>query len=93
VSLPQTLPPQTWAATAAGTALLSALEAGSGETRLVGGAVRDGLLGLGGADIDLATRFSPDEVMKRVKAAHFVQQLNQVGSKRVTRFWSPTPYR
>ena len=36
---------------------------------LVGGAVRDGLLGLGGADIDLATRFAPDEVMKRVKAA------------------------
>ena len=69
MSLPQTLPPQTWAATAAGTALLSALEAGSGETRLVGGAVRDGLLGLGGADIDLATRFAPDEVMKRVKAA------------------------
>jgi poly(A) polymerase len=31
--------------------------------------VRDGLLGLGGADIDLATRFTPDEVMKRVRAA------------------------
>lgn len=69
MSLPQTLPPQTWAATAAGKALLSALEAEAGETRLVGGAVRDGLLGLGGADIDLATRFAPDEVMKRVKAA------------------------
>ena len=69
MSLPQTLPPQTWAATAAGAALLSALEAETGETRLVGGAVRDGLLGLGGADIDLATRFAPDEVMKRVKAA------------------------
>jgi poly(A) polymerase len=34
--------------------MLSALEAEAGETRLVGGAVRDGLLGLGGADIDLA---------------------------------------
>ena len=54
MSLPQTLPPQTWAATASGTAMLSALEAEAGETRLVGGAVRDGLLGLGGADIDLA---------------------------------------
>jgi len=69
VSLPQTLPTQAWAATAPGTALLSALDAAAGETRLVGGAVRDGLLGLGGADIDLATRFAPDEVMKRVKAA------------------------
>ena len=69
MSLPQTLPTQAWANTPAGVDLLAALEAEAGETRLVGGAVRDGLLGLGGADIDLATRFAPDEVMRRVKAA------------------------
>lgn len=69
MNLPQTLPTQAWANTPAGVDLLAALEAEAGETRLVGGAVRDGLLGLGGADIDLATRFAPDEVMKRVKAA------------------------
>jgi poly(A) polymerase len=69
VSLPDHLPAQPWAATPAGVGLLGALDAATGETRLVGGAVRDGLLGLGGADIDLATRFTPEEVMKRVKAA------------------------
>ena len=69
MSLPDHLPAQAWATTPAGVALLAALDAAAGETRLVGGAVRDGLLGLGGADIDLATRFAPDEVMKRVKTA------------------------
>lgn len=69
MSLPDHLPAQAWAATPAGAALLGALEAAAGATRLVGGAVRDALLGLEGADIDLATRFAPDEVMKRVKAA------------------------
>ncbi len=66
--LPEHLPAQPWAATPAGVALLGALEAAAGETRLVGGAVRDALLGLSGADIDLATRFAPEEVMKRVQA-------------------------
>lgn len=69
MSLPASLPPQAWAQTPAGAALLAALAADAGTTRLVGGAVRDGLLGLGGADIDLATRFPPDEVMRRVTAA------------------------
>ena len=31
--------------------------------------MRDALIGVAGADIDLATRLSPDEVMARVKAA------------------------
>ncbi|WP_017668970.1 CCA tRNA nucleotidyltransferase [Sandarakinorhabdus sp. AAP62] len=69
MSLPEHLPAQAWTTTSAGAALLTALEADAGETRLVGGAVRDALLGLDGADIDLATRFAPEEVMKRVKAA------------------------
>jgi poly(A) polymerase len=68
MSLPQHLPAQAWAATPAGVALLDALDAAAGETRLVGGAVRDALLGLQGADVDLATRFPPEEVMKRVRA-------------------------
>ncbi|MBC7520795.1 MAG: CCA tRNA nucleotidyltransferase [Sandarakinorhabdus sp.] len=50
-------------------ALLQALDADAGETRLVGGAVRDALLGLAGADIDLATRLTPDAVIQRVQAA------------------------
>jgi poly(A) polymerase len=67
--LPDSLPTPAWVALPAGQALLAALDAGNGSTRLVGGAVRDGLLGLSGADVDLATRFAPDEVMQRVAEA------------------------
>ncbi|WP_353200159.1 CCA tRNA nucleotidyltransferase [Sandarakinorhabdus sp.] len=68
-ALPAVLPAQPWTETAAGTALLEALDAGTGSTRLVGGAVRDALLGIAGGDIDLATRLPPDQVMQRLKAA------------------------
>ncbi|MDQ4418857.1 CCA tRNA nucleotidyltransferase [Sphingobium sp. DEHP117] len=49
--------------------LCARLGAAEGETRLVGGAVRDGLLGLDVADIDLATRLRPDEVTQRLTGA------------------------
>ena len=49
--------------------LLRALGAHEGLTRLVGGAVRDGLLGLDGTDIDLATRLRPEEVVRRLQDA------------------------
>jgi poly(A) polymerase len=48
-------------------ALFAAL--GTGEARLVGGAVRDGLLGAEVADVDAATTLSPYEVMRRCGAA------------------------
>jgi poly(A) polymerase len=63
------LPTPDWVALPAGQALLAALDASDGTTRLVGGAVRDGLLGLSGADIDLATRLTPQAVMQRLAAA------------------------
>jgi len=49
--------------------LLDTLGAAQGDTRLVGGAVRDTLLALPVSDIDLATRLQPAEVMARLKAA------------------------
>jgi poly(A) polymerase len=49
--------------------LLSALGAEEGLTRYVGGAVRDELLGLPVNDVDLATRLSPDEVVRRLETA------------------------
>jgi poly(A) polymerase len=42
---------------------------GPGQARLVGGAVRDGLLGVTVADVDVATLLSPYEVMRRCGAA------------------------
>jgi poly(A) polymerase len=48
-------------------ALFEAL--GPGQARLVGGAVRDGLLGAPVTDLDVATLLSPYEVMRRCGAA------------------------
>ncbi|MBJ6121842.1 CCA tRNA nucleotidyltransferase [Sphingomonas mollis] len=42
---------------------------GAGEARFVGGAVRDTLLGLDVADIDIATRHPPETVLALLKAA------------------------
>lgn len=49
--------------------LLRALDASGGQTRIVGGAVRDTLLGLPVSDFDLATQLAPDEVVRRIEAA------------------------
>lgn len=49
--------------------LLDLLSQDGGEARVVGGAVRDALLGLTVADIDIATTLLPDEVMRRAAAA------------------------
>ena len=47
--------------------LLRAL--GEGHARYVGGIVRDTLLGIDAADIDIATDHAPDEVLDRLRAA------------------------
>jgi poly(A) polymerase len=49
--------------------LLSVLGAAEGETRYVGGCVRDTLLGVPVSDVDLATRLMPEEVIARLKRA------------------------
>jgi poly(A) polymerase len=49
--------------------LLAALGAGDGETRYVGGCVRDRLLELEVSDVDLATRLPPETVMERLRKA------------------------
>jgi poly(A) polymerase len=50
---------------------LGALNGEGEETRLVGGAVRDLILGMTAEDLDLATTARPDEVMRRAGAAGF----------------------
>lgn len=64
-SLPSTLDPQehTWLAQGPAAQLLQLLEShASDSTRFVGGCVRNALMGEPVADIDLATKFTPDEV-------------------------------
>jgi poly(A) polymerase len=51
--------------------LLSALNGEGEETRIVGGAVRNALLGRRIADVDLATTAAPEVAMRRAKAAGF----------------------
>lgn len=56
--------------TSGGTArVLQLLNADGEEARVVGGAVRNALLGLVPGDIDIATTALPDDVMRRAKAA------------------------
>jgi poly(A) polymerase len=62
------LPPGAWREDSALLAVLDAL-GGSAETRAVGGAVRDSLLGQPVSDVDLATRLVPNEVVARLAAA------------------------
>ena len=62
------LPELPWLQRAGAKVLLKAL--GDGETtRIVGGAVRDSLLGLPVSDVDLATRLAPEDVVRRIEAA------------------------
>jgi poly(A) polymerase len=49
--------------------LLDVLDVKAGATRYVGGCVRDTLLGIAVADVDLATRLAPEEVMQRLQSA------------------------
>ncbi len=50
-------------------ACLRALDAPAEETRLVGGCVRDALLGRTASDVDLATTLRPEAVTERARAA------------------------
>jgi poly(A) polymerase len=51
--------------------ILRVLDADGEETRIVGGAVRNALIGVPTQDIDLATTAHPDLVMKRARRAGF----------------------
>src|SRR6185437_7309971 len=49
--------------------VLTLLNGGGEEARVVGGAVRNALLGIAVNDVDIATTAPPEEVVKRAKAA------------------------
>jgi poly(A) polymerase len=64
-----TLPAAEWRTRDGLDRLARALDADTGAARFVGGAVRDTLLGLPVADIDIATRLAPEQVLAQLKAA------------------------
>jgi poly(A) polymerase len=63
------LPEADWQKSGALRHLLRTLGAEAGESRFVGGCVRDALLELSVNDIDLATRLSPQDVLDRLASA------------------------
>jgi poly(A) polymerase len=63
------LPAAEWQTLSGMRALLKALGASAGETRYVGGCVRDTLLGAEVSDVDLATRMAPEQVIERLSRA------------------------
>jgi poly(A) polymerase len=60
-----------WLSAGALPRLLGVLDGNGEEARVVGGAVRNALIGMPIAEIDVATTAVPDEVVKRVTAAGF----------------------
>jgi poly(A) polymerase len=63
------LPAADWQHGAGMDGLIAALGGKQGETRYVGGCVRDTLLGVAVRDVDLATRLRPEEVIERLRRA------------------------
>ena len=64
-----TLPPAAWRDRAELQEQCRVLRADAGDTRVVGGAVRDTLLGCAVSDIDLATRQAPEDVLAALQRA------------------------
>ena len=61
------LPDAPWRRRSGMQQLLTALDSAQGQTRFVGGSIRDTLLGLPVSDVDLATRLQPNDVIDRLK--------------------------
>ena len=71
--------------------LLRALGAQEGDTRFVGGCVRDTLLGIEVADVDLATRLTPQDVIRRLERARIKAVPTGIAHGTVTAISAGTP--
>lgn len=63
------LPDVDWRTREGMATLLDALGADEGDSRFVGGAVRDALLDIDAKDVDIATRLRPQQVLERLKGS------------------------
>ena len=70
-----------WMSSPAAMRVLALLNSGGEEARVVGGAVRNALLGLPAGDIDIATTAVPDDVMRRAAGAG-------VRTARISKTWA-----
>ncbi|WP_112815374.1 CCA tRNA nucleotidyltransferase [Ensifer sp.] len=68
------------------------LNADGGEVRVVGGAVRNSLMGVPAGDVDMATTWRPDEVSERAKGAGIKVVPTGIDHGTVTLVIDGTPY-
>src|SRR5688500_4444224 len=73
-------------------AVFAALDGDGGSTRIVGGAVRDALLGRPGTDADFATVLLPEAVIARAQAAGLKTVPTGLGHGTVTVIAEGTPF-
>lgn len=73
-------------------AVMTALSADQDGARFVGGAVRNALLGEPVSDVDIAARFPPDEVIRRLEAAGLRAVATGIEHGTVTAIVDSTPY-
>jgi len=69
MTIPDRIDPPDWMTAAPTRSALQALAAGGATVRFVGGCVRDAILGLRPADVDMATTERPETVIKRLEKA------------------------
>jgi len=81
-----------WMTTAPARAVMTALSANQDGARFVGGAVRNALLGEPVIDVDIAARFPPDEVIRRLEAAGLRAIATGIEHGTVTAIVDGTPY-
>jgi len=72
--------------------VLALLNGDGEEARVVGGAVRNALLGVAIGDVDIATTATPDEVIRRAKAAHIKSVPTGIEHGTVTLVVESKPY-
>ena len=86
------LDPEIWIERPGVRRLLEALKAEDGCTRIVGGSVRDWLLGHAAADIDMATSLTPDDVIRALETAGIRAVPTGLSHGTVTAVTGQTPY-
>lgn len=70
MSVVSSVPDAPWLSSKPAMRVLDLLNADGEDARVVGGAVRNALMGLPVGELDIATTAVPDEVMRRAQAAH-----------------------
>lgn len=92
MTLPDTIAPPDWMTAAPTRSLLAALGAGGAPVRFVGGCVRDAILGLRPADIDIATPETPEQVIRRLEKAKLKAVLTGLDHGTVTAVVPPATF-